>query len=158
MRDVAAGAEFVLSVLDEVLPCEGVLVHVFDINTNHFVVVRAKGPNAKSVLLQRMSDQDPLAMSVMRSAQAISVKDASNDPRFAGPRWHLLGVAPRLALCGAVRQGGRYLGMVELVNPAGETPFHFSELNALDYICGQFAEFLSNRPIIVAADVILART
>jgi GAF domain len=157
MRDVAAGSEFVLSVLNEVLPCEGVLIHVFDINTNHFVVVRAKGPNAKGVLLQRMPDQDPLAQSVMRSAQAVSVKNAAHDARFNGPRWQAVGVAPRVALCGAVRQGGRYLGLIELVNPAGDTPFHLSELNAMDYICEQFAEFLSNRPIILAADVVLAR-
>ncbi|HEX3776884.1 MAG TPA: GAF domain-containing protein [Polyangiaceae bacterium] len=157
MADVAAGAEFVLSVLNEVLPSEGVLIHVFDINTNHFVVVRAHGPNAKSALLQRMSDQDPLALLVMRSPQAISIQDAANDPRFNGPRWQTVGVAPKSALCGAVRQGGRYLGLVELVNPAGDAPFHQSEVNALDYICEQFAEFLSNRPIILAADVILAR-
>jgi hypothetical protein len=157
MRDVAGGAEFVLSVLNEVLPCEGVLIHVFDINTNHFVVVRAKGPNAKGALLQRMPDQDPLPLSVMRSAQAVSVKDAATDARFSGPRWQLVGVAPKVALCGAVRQGGRYLGLIELVNPAGDAPFHLSELNALDYICEQFAEFLSNRPIILAADVVLPR-
>jgi hypothetical protein len=157
MRDVAAGADFLLSVLNEVLPCEGVLIHVFDINTNHFVVVRAKGPNARAVLLQRLPDQDPLALSVMRSPQAVSVKDAANDARFTGPRWQAVGVAPKAALCGAVRQGGRYLGMIELVNPEGGTPFHASELNALDYLCEQFAEFLSNRPIIVAADVILPK-
>jgi hypothetical protein len=158
MRDVAAGAEFVLSVLDEVLPCEGVLIHVFDINTNHFVVVRAKGPNAKTALLQRMPDQDPLALSVMRSPQAVSINDAASDPRFGGPRWATVGVAPKMALCGPVRQGGRYLGLIELVNPAGGAPFHSSELNALDYVCEQFAEFLSKKPIILAADVILART
>ncbi len=56
-----------------------------------------------------------------------------------------------------MRQGGRYLGLIELSNPSGDTPFHQTELNALDYIGEQFAEFLSNRPIIVAADVILAK-
>ena len=104
-----------------------------------------------------MPDQDPLAQFVMRSPQAVSLKDAANDTRFNGPRWQALGVAPRTALCGAVRQGGRYLGLIELVNPAGDAPFHLTELNALDYICEQFAEFLSNRPIIVAADVILPK-
>jgi len=157
MRDVAAGAEFVLSIVNEVLPCEGVLIHVFDINTNHFVVVRAKGPNAKEVLLQRMSDQDPFAQWVMRSPQAVSSKHAASDPRFNAPRWQALGVAPKYALAGAVRQGGRYLGLIELVNPSGDSAFHQSEVNALDYIGEQFAEFLSNRPIIVAADVILAK-
>jgi len=155
--DVAEGAEFVLSVLDELLPCEGVLIHVFDINTGHFVVVRAKGPNASGVILQRMSDQDPLVRSVMRSTHALSVKDAAHDARFTGPRWQALGVAPRAALCGGVQLSGRYLGLIEVVNPHGDAPFHQSELNALDYICGQFADFLSKKPIVLSADVVLSR-
>jgi hypothetical protein len=158
MRDVAAGSEFVLSVLDEVLPCEGALVHVFDINTSHFVIVRAKGPNAAGVLLQRMSDKDPMVKSVMRAHRTTSVKDVSNTPRFLGPRWPALGVQPRVALCGPVQQGGRYLGLIELVNPLGDAPFHPNELNALDYICEQFAEFLSNKPIVLTADVVLAKS
>ncbi|MEI9941222.1 MAG: hypothetical protein WDO69_28725 [Pseudomonadota bacterium] len=156
-RDVAEGSEFVLSVLNELLPCEGVLIHVFDINTGHFVVVRAKGPGANAVLLQRMSDQDPLVRSVMRSTHALSVKNASDDARFTGPRWRALGVAPRAALCGGAQLSGRYLGLIEVANPYGDIPFHQSELNALDYICEQFAAFLSKRPIVLSADVVLSR-
>ncbi|HYQ42121.1 MAG TPA: hypothetical protein VER11_09135 [Polyangiaceae bacterium] len=155
--DVAEGAEFVLSVLDELLPCEGVLIQVFDINTGHFVVVRAKGPNANRVLMQRMSDQDPLVRSVMRTTHAVSVKNAADDPRFAGPRWQSLGVTPRAALCGGVQLSGRYLGLIEIANPHGDIPFHQSELNALDYICEQFAAFLSKKPIVLSEDVILSR-
>jgi hypothetical protein len=155
-RDVAEGAEFVLSVLDELLPCEGVLIHVFDINTGHFVVVRAKGPQARSVLLQRMSDQDPLVRSVMRSTHALSVKNAAEDARFTGARWQALGVKPRVALCGGAQLGGRYLGLIEIANPHGDIPFHQSELNALDYICEQFAAFLSKKPIVLSADVVLS--
>ena len=156
-RDVAEGSEFVLSVLNELLPCEGVLIHVFDINTGHFVVVRAKGPQANAVLLQRMSDQDPLVRSVMRSTHAISVKDAQrrralHRPALAGARR-----APRAALCGGVQLSGRYLGLIEVANPHGDAPFHQSELNALDYICEQFAEFLSKKPIVLSADVVLSR-
>jgi GAF domain len=158
MRDVAAGSEFVLSVLDEVLPCEAALVHVFDINTGHFVIVRAKGPNGAGVLLQRMSDKDPMVKSVMRAHRTTSVKDVSNTPRFLGPRWPALGVQPRVALCGPVQQGGRYLGLIELVNPLGDAAFHPNELNALDYICEQFAEFLSKKPIVLTADVVLAKS
>ena len=156
-RDFAAGAEFVLSVLNEMLPCEGVLIHVFDINTGHFVVVRAKGPNASAVLLQRMPDQDPFVRAVMRSPQSVSVPDAAHDARFHGARWQAVGVAPKAALAGAVQQGGRYLGLIELVNPMGDAPFHAAEVNALDYICAQFAEFLSKKPLVLAADVVLAR-
>jgi len=156
-HDVAEGSEFVLSVLNELLPCEGVLIHVFDINTGHFVVVRAKGPNANTVLLQRMSDQDPLVRSVMRSTHATSVEDATDDPRFSGSRWQALGVAPRSVLCGGVQLSGRYLGLIEIANPHGGVPFHQSELNALDYICEQFAAFLSKKPIVLSADVVLSR-
>jgi len=155
--DVAEGAEFVLSVLDELLPCEGVLIQIFDINTGHFVIVRAKGPNANSVLMQRMSDQDPLVRSVMRTTHAVSVRNAADDPRFAGPRWQSLGVTPRAVLCGGVQLGGRYLGLLEIANPHGDIPFHQSELNALDYICEQFAAFLSKKPIVLSEDVILSR-
>ncbi len=156
-RDFAAGAEFVLSVLNEMLPCEGVLIHVFDINTGHFVVVRAKGPNASAVLLQRLPDQDPFVKAVMRSPQSVSVPNAAQDARFQGVRWQTVGVVPKAALAGAVQQGGRYLGLIELVNPLGDAPFHAAELNALDYICAQFAEFLSKKPLVLAADVVLAR-
>ena len=44
------------------------------------------------------------------------------------------------------------------MNPLGEAPFHPSELNALDYICQQFAEFLSKKPIVLTADVVLAKS
>jgi GAF domain-containing protein len=147
----------VLSVLNEMLPCDGVLIHVFDINTGHFVVVRAKGPNASTVLLQRLPDQDPFVQLVMRSPRSISIQNAASDPRFNGPRWQAVGVTPKYALCGGVQLGGRYLGLIELVNPQGDTPFHTSELNALDYICEQFADFLSKKPLVLAADVVLAR-
>ncbi|HKO52492.1 MAG TPA: hypothetical protein VJV79_32515 [Polyangiaceae bacterium] len=156
-HDVAEGSDFVLSVLNELLPCEGVLIHVFDINTGHFVVVRAKGLNARAVLLQRMSDQDPLVRSVMRNTHATFVEDAAGDARFSGSRWQALGVAPRSALCGGVQLSGRYLGLIEVANPHGNVPFHRSELNALDYICEQFATFLSKKPIVLSADVVLSR-
>ena len=56
-----------------------------------------------------------------------------------------------------MRQGGRYLGLLEVVNPLGDAPFHQTEQNAIDYVCEQFAEFLANRPIVLEADVILRR-
>lgn len=157
MRDVAAGAEYVLSVIDEVLPCEGVLIHVFDINTSHFVVVRAKGPTASATLLQRMPDQDPFVLSVMRGSGSIAPPSPTGDLRYAGTRWQTAGVVPRELLCGPVKLGGRYLGLIELANPQGDAPFHASEKNALDYICEQFADFLSKKPIVLSADVVLAR-
>jgi len=154
--DVVSGAEFVIEALEATLPCEAALVHVFDINTQTFVVLRAWGPKAKEVLLFRTPDSDALIDLAMHRSSALRVDDAAGDPRFASGRWQALGVEVKTAVCGAVRQGGRYLGAIELVNPLGGTPFHDTEVNALDYICEQFAEFVADRPIVVDAELVLA--
>jgi len=77
----------VLSVLDEVLPCEGALIHVFDINTSHFVVVRAKGPNARDVLLQSLRDNAPFGCS---SFDAPAVRAIAREATPNGYRWSSL--------------------------------------------------------------------
>jgi hypothetical protein len=157
MQGVADGAEFLLAAVESVVPCDGVLIHVFDINTRQLVVVRAKGPGTMQVLLHRTPDTDPFVNAVMRRPGSLVIHDVAADPRVLGPRWEVLGVTPQRALCGPVRQGGRDLGMLEVVNPLGDAPFHQTEQNALDYACAQFAEFLTNRPIVLDADVILRR-
>jgi hypothetical protein len=157
MSGVADGAEFVLAAVDSVVPCEGVLIHVFDINARQFVVVRAKGPGTMQVVLHRTPDSEPFINAVMRRPGSVAIHDVQKDARVLGPRWDALGIKPALALCGPVRQGGRYLGLIEVVNPLGDAPFHQTEQNAIDYVCQQFAEFLTNRPIVLDADVILRR-
>ncbi len=157
MRGVADGAEFMLAAVESIVPCEGVLIHVFDINTRQFVVVRAKGPGTMQVLLHRTPDTEAFFNAVMRRPGSVAIHDIAQDPRVLGPRWDTLGVKPTRALCGPVRQGGRYLGLLEVVNPLGDAPFHQTEQNAIDYVCEQFAEFLVNRPIVLDAEVILKR-
>ena len=157
MPDIVSGSEFVLRVLALTMPCELSLVHVFDINTRQFVLVRVRGPGAEALVLHRTPDQDPLLVAAMRSARALRIDDASSDSRYAAGRWELAEAKPRSAMCGGVKQGGRYLGAVELVNPEGDTPFFDSEANALDYICEQFAEFLVNRPIVLDAEAVLGK-
>jgi hypothetical protein len=157
MPDVRSGAEFVLGLLKKILPSEAVLIHVFDINTQNFVVVRAYGPSPQQALLSRTPDKDPLCNEVMRRGTSLVVENAAADERFAAARWEALGHKPRRAVCGPVRQGGRYLGLIEIGDPLGEAPVHETEINALDYVCEQFAEFLVNRPIVLEADVILGK-
>jgi GAF domain-containing protein len=157
MSGVADGAEFVLAAVESIVPCEGVLIHVFDINKRQFCVVRAKGPGTMQAILLRTPDTDEHVASVMRRTGSVVMHDTAKDPRILGERWVALGVKPLRALCCPVRQGGRYLGLLEIANPLGDTPFHQTEQNAIDYVCEQFAQFLANRPIVLDADVILRR-
>jgi GAF domain-containing protein len=155
-RDIAVGAEFVLGVIDQVIPCEATLIQVFDINTRNFVVVRGRGGSARKALLHRTPDNDPLTSEIMRRERTRAYR-TEGDARFSSGRWGVVGLPLREVLCGAVRQGGRYLGMIELANPQGGAPFHETEINALDYICEQFADFVASRPVVLDPDVILGR-
>ena len=157
MSGVADGAEFVLAAVDSIVPCEGVLIHVFDINKRQFVVVRAKGPGTMQVILQRTPDSEEFFAAIMRRHGSVAIHDTAKDPRIQGERWQALGVKPLRALCCPVRLGGRYLGLLEIANPSGDAPFHQTEQNAIDYVCEQFAQFLANRPLVLDADVILRR-
>ena len=157
MSGIADGAEFVLEALDTIVPCEGVLIHVFDINKSQFVVVRAKGAGAAQTLMHRTPDTEAFFDFVMHRPGSVAFPEVERDPRILGPRWDALGVKPVCALCGPVRQGGRYLGLVEVANPLGGAPFHQTEQNAVDYVCEQFAQFLANRPIVLDPEVLLRR-
>lgn len=153
-RDIAQGSDFVLNVLEEIIPSEISLIHVFDINTRNFVVVRARGPGTEKVMMRATPDSDSQIVELMRRDRALAHRPNGQSEHGC---WGLLGNGVSEVLSGAVRQGGRYLGLVELANPLGGTPFHESEINAFDYICAQFADFVASRPIVLEADVILGR-
>jgi len=158
MPDLVAGSEFVLGVVEKTLPCEAILVHVFDINAQHYVVVRASAPGAAKVIMHCVPDGDALFEPVMRRMRSLRIDAAASDARLQAERWKLAGVEVNSALCGPVQLAGRYLGMLELVNPQGGGAFYESEANALDYICEQFADFLAAHPIVLDAELILAKS
>jgi len=151
MVDLMSGADFLVRVLAELIPCEGIVVHAFDLARHEFVVVRARGPHVREALLFRTPDDDPLVHEIMKKR---SIASNGSAPVRSGA-FEKLGVETRFALCGAARQGGRYLGLVELANPLGDTPFHEGEVNAFEYVCEQFAEFVAQRPVVLDPDVVL---
>jgi hypothetical protein len=151
---VVAAASYLLDVLAEVIPTEFALAQVFDLNTRSFVVVRARGPGLERALLETTLDTEPLIAAVMH-ARGAQVFRAAGDERFQRGRWRLAGAPLDHVLCGAARQGGRYLGLVELANPAGGAPFGANEINALDYACEQFAEFVATHPVVIDREAVL---
>lgn len=154
--DLVSGADFVLDVLAEVIPSELGMVQVFDINSRSFVVIRVRGGNLGQALLHRTPDTDPFVAEVMRRPAPIAFR-AEEVPRAVSGRWEHAGTPLGWVLSGGVRQGGRYLGMIELANPAGGTPFEDTEINAFDYACAQFADLVATRPVVLDREIILAR-
>jgi GAF domain-containing protein len=157
LPELVSGCDFVLAVVEHMVPCAAVMVHVFDIDARQFVTVRASGPGADKLILCRTPDTDPLLGPAMRRGSARRIDQAQGDTRFTGGRWALLGVAPEAALWVPVVRAGRYLGAIELVNPDGGGGFHQNEAHGLEYIAEQFAEFLATRPIVLDPDLVRPR-
>ncbi len=155
MPDLTSGAEYVLTVLHRMLPSEGAIIHVFDINSREFAIVRALGPKPGNVLLIRTPDTFPLFRDAFRRGRTIRFAAAQEEEGFRGGRWELLGVTANVTAVGPVHQSGRYLGLIELANPERGEPFYDTELNAIDYICQQFATFVASKPIVLEEDAIL---
>jgi hypothetical protein len=157
VQDVIEGAEFILAMALDKLQSDVGFVHLYDINKREFVVVRAAGPGADKVLLQRTNEKEPLVAAAMRRKRAVVVGDATTDERLTSDRWTQIGEPIRSVICAPVEQAGRFLGLLELANPKDKAPFREVEGNALTYIGEQFAEFVASRGILLDPDRIRAR-
>jgi GAF domain-containing protein len=148
LRDSIEGAEFVLALTLEKLPSEIGLVSLFDINKREFVIVRQTG-GAKRAVGQRQSEKAPIASTAMRKRHAVVVSDPGGAQRATDDRWKLIGAEIRSLVCAPVELGGRYLGLIELVNPLDGGLFNEGDGNALTYIGQQFAEFAASRGVMI---------
>jgi len=153
MPDCLEGAELLLQVADEKLPCEAMFVSLFDINRRDFIVVRHRG-GGKNALLFRTPEAERLTRTAMRRKSAVVVADASRDDRVDGARYANLGVTPKSLVAAPVAVGGRYLGLIELVNPIDGRPFTEEDGHAISYMAEQYAELVSTRGLIIHPDVV----
>ncbi|MSP25073.1 MAG: GAF domain-containing protein [Myxococcales bacterium] len=148
------GAAFVLTLALEKLPCQLGLVSLFDLDRRQFVVVRQQG-GAKSALLLRLADGARLVHAAMKKREPVLASGANVADELDG-RWKEIGLTPTTLLCAPVERAGRTLGLIELANPLDGKTFTEGDRHALGYIGQQFAEFLSERSVLVDPDLVLA--
>ncbi|MCS6901072.1 MAG: hypothetical protein NZX77_15035 [Polyangiaceae bacterium] len=149
---VLEGAHFVLSLAVEKIPCQVAICHLFDINRREFVITHVLGDCRKDLLLRRTSEKEPLIQQVMRRRWAVVLQ--GGDERLGGERWKRLGQPVVSAVVAPVVLGGRFLGLLELVNPVDREPFAEGDSYALAYIGEQFAEFLGQRGLMLDPEAI----
>lgn len=150
---IASGASYVLEMIEEHIPCDAALIHVFDIDAKEFVVARGLGPRSRELVLTRT----PAAGSRLEDALRRQVT-LEHDVAAASAEhtlWPKLGVDVARAVCAPVHQNGRYLGAIELGRVASRPAFSKAQLSALEYVCDQFAEFVADRPLDLSAASLL---
>ncbi len=155
LEDALEGADFVLKLALQKLPSEVGLVSLFDIDKREYVVVRQAG-GERSGLLLRVNERAEVPRRAMRKSRAVVLPDVGKSDEKMDERWDKIGTKPRSMICAPVEKAGRYLGLIELLNPHDGGAFSESDGHALTYIGQQYGEFLSNRGVTLDPDAVVA--
>jgi len=146
LRDSLDGAEFLLELLFDKVPSRVTLIHLYNINSKEFVVVKARSPSP-SVLGSKAAEGQGLVGAVVRSGRGLVLDDASSDTRWSRERYQTAGHTPKRIMVVPVRHGQRFLGAIELADHVDENPYNEGELNAVTYIAEQYGEFVAERGV-----------
>lgn len=149
--DVREGAAFVQRVLRETMRASTVLVHVYDINSRHFVVMGVHASRSAALVDYATPEDDVLVAELMKSTEATLFTAPGSDARFSRGRW-LLVEPQRSVLCAPATVEGRYLGLVELADPEDGAEFGEDDRHALTYAANAFARFLAHRGIVLSTE------
>jgi GAF domain len=141
-----AGLEFTTQLVSRLVPCEAISVCLYDINTDEFRFVAVGGPGAN----QRRASAVPSSAGLFGAAKrstgdALVIKKVEHDPRY---QQAVDGREDLEALDLAyvpLRHRQQLLGMVQLINRAGDRGFTSADVAVLHYIANQLAEFLASR-------------
>jgi GAF domain-containing protein len=88
----------------------------------------------------------------MRKKRAIVLENATTDENaLAAERYAAVGGVTS-AVISPVQQAGRFLGVIELLNPLDGIGFKNEEGNAIDYISEQFGDFVATKGMQLDAD------
>ena len=149
LRDALAGAEFVLSLLNEKIPHQIGLVSFFDSGRREYVVVRQVG-GRESILLRRMTEFAPIARAAVRNSRAVVITDAPADPRASSDdRWKAIGTPVKSFASIPVQANGRILGLIDIANPTDGSRFTEADADGLTVVGEKLGEFLSTRQVIL---------
>ncbi|HVW29661.1 MAG TPA: GAF domain-containing protein [Polyangiaceae bacterium] len=149
LSDVRQGAAFVCRTLADKMRSASTLVHLYDINSGHFLIVCAEGNRAAALSDYATKEDDPLIALVMKGDDALLVQDPGSDPRFTRGRWAL--AEPKCSvLCAPITSEGRPLGLIELADPDGGGVFTEEDKNAVLYAASALSRFLDRRGLVLS--------
>lgn len=145
LRDALEGGEFCLTLATQALPSRAAFVHFFDIEARQWIVACTYGNDTSSLLATHASEADVPLREAARHGKAVVLNDTSSETtsRYA----HLGGA--RSVIVAPVKQAGRTLAAIELVDPLDGKPFEDVEGNAITYVAEQYAEYLGSRGIVL---------
>jgi hypothetical protein len=158
--DALTAGRLCIEVIEELVPCRAIFLHMFDHRRNDYVLVDFSGSEGEMALLTRSDGKDPL-LAVMLPLLSITAPGANTfvceddgEVDFqAANRFALIGGAKRVMLA-PVRVGGRTYGVIELVDPMNGEPFEHLHERAVAVATTRYAEFLRTHGAVLDIDEI----
>ncbi len=143
LRDSIEGGDFCLGLALEKLPSRIALIYLYDIDRREFVIVCASGQTPEGIIGKRFSENEVALSNAMRKRRAILLA-----PEEIAEHATMIGGAKSMLLA-PVMQAGRFLGAIEIADPADAAPFNELDANAISYMAEQYAEFVAARGVLL---------
>jgi GAF domain-containing protein len=151
--DALAAARACLEALDLALPSRASLIHAFDAARRDFLVVHARGEGAESMVLQRSREEDPLLRIALPTGEPFPWNDLRKSPVNRLGRFTGLPRVTRVLACPLV-VGGRWLGAIEIVDPAHGVAFRSQDVVAARTAAQGYARYVSSHGLVLdVADI-----
>jgi len=141
-KELKQAADFILDLAMESVPAESGSVLIADINDDDMYFAAAKGPKASEIMQFRVPMGHSIAGFAAMEGVALAVSDADQDERFYADISEKLGYATKSLVCSPCQKDGRTYAIVELVNKTGDSSFSADEVNVLNFLAHEFAQYL----------------
>ncbi len=152
-KDALTAARVCLRALESEMPSRASMLHAFDVTRRDFLVVDARGEAAEAMVLQRSSKDDPLLRVAVPNGEPFPWNDLRKAPvthlaRFAG-----LPHVARVLVC-PILAGARWLGAIEIVDPAHDGAFRSADVIAARYVAQRYAQYLTSHGMVLEVTAI----
>jgi hypothetical protein len=141
-KDLKEAATFILGLAMESVPAEAGSVLISDINYNDMYFAAATGPKASDVMQFRVPMGQSIAGFSAMEGVALAVSDADQDERFCKDISEKIGYGINSLVCSPCQKDGRTFAVIELVNRAAGSLFTADEVNVLNFLFSEFAQYL----------------
>ncbi|MBI5509099.1 MAG: GAF domain-containing protein [Deltaproteobacteria bacterium] len=142
--DFREAAQLILDLAHKCVPSDSGSVFVADFNRGDLFFAAATGPKAKEVMKFRIGMGQGIVGFSAQEGVSLAVSDVHRDPRFYAKISQALGYETKSILCAAAQSEGRVYGAVELINKSSGSSFTGDEMNLLNYLAHEFADYLMN--------------
>lgn len=146
--DALSAARACLGALERVAPSRASMVHAFDVMRGDFLVVDARGEAAEAMVLQRSAKADPLLRVAVPKGEPFPWNDLRRAPVTRLARFSGLPHVARVLVC-PVLAGARWLGAIEIVDPAHDGAFRSEDVIAARYVAQRYAAYLTSHGMVL---------